>query len=91
MATDLFTRKTMTKAIWIIFSTVSFILTLIFSLTFITRTRLSYNEEGRYFDENDMVVYHEQAEVVYGLLTIVFLSLTVITLSKAIKRMRTKD
>ena len=33
-----------------------------------SRSRLDYNFEGRYFDVEDSVVYHQDAVLVYGLL-----------------------
>ena len=44
---------------------------------FIKRIRLPYNSEGRYFDEGSGVVYHQQAVVVYGLLSIIVLAIIV--------------
>jgi hypothetical protein len=38
------------------------------------RDKLPYNEQGMYFDTNDMIVYHEQAVtafVVTGVITII--------------------
>jgi hypothetical protein len=46
---------------------------------FFFRYRLAYNEMGRYFDEEEVVVYHEQAIPFYGL----FFVLCLLTLTMA--------
>lgn len=53
-------------------------LTLLFITTFFKRLRLPYNSEGRYFDENASLVYHQQAVFFYGLLAAVFIGLTLL-------------
>jgi len=36
---------------------------------FIRRLILPYNSEGNYFNETDSIVYHEQAVLVFGIIT----------------------
>lgn len=43
---------------------------------FIKRLLLPYNSEGRYFDAESSVVYHQQAVIVYGLLFFILLLMT---------------
>lgn len=40
---------------------------------------MDYNSEGTYFDENTLVVYNEQALVVYGITTFILITLTLMT------------
>ncbi|GAA4040383.1 hypothetical protein [Flavobacterium chungnamense] len=54
------------------------ILTALFSWSFYTRIRMDYNSEGTYFDKDSLVVYKEQALIVYGLITSILLTLTVL-------------
>ena len=58
------------------------ILTALFSWSFYTRIRMDYNSEGTYFDKDSLVVYKEQALIVYGLITSILLTLTVLTTLK---------
>ncbi len=58
------------------------ILTAFFSWSFYIRIRMDYNSEGTYFDKNTLVVYKEQALVVYGLISFVLLTLTLLTTLK---------
>lgn len=43
------------------------LLTVLFAWELFVRYNLTYNEMGRYFDDEDVVVYHEQAIPFYGL------------------------
>lgn len=36
------------------------------------RRRLPYNEQGRYFDEVNSIVLHEQSVTIFGLLAVFF-------------------
>ena len=45
-------------------------LTIISISTFVKRLILPYTSEGRYFDEKSVVVYHEQAIISYGILSL---------------------
>ncbi len=55
------------------------ILTAFFSWLFYIRIRMDYNSEGNYFDDETLVVYNEQAVLVYGIITFILLTLTVVT------------
>lgn len=54
------------------------LLTTLFSWLFYIRIRMDYNSEGTYFDKNTLVVYNEQAVLVYGIITFILLTLTVV-------------
>ena len=58
------------------------LLTTLFSWSFYIRIRMDYNSEGTYFDNETLVVYKEQALVVYGLISFVLLTLTLLTTLK---------
>lgn len=58
------------------------LLTAIFSWLFYTRIRMDYNSEGNYFDKKTLVVYNEQALIVYGLISFVLLTLILMTTLK---------
>jgi len=58
------------------------ILTALFSWSFYTRIRMDYNSEGNYFDNETLVVYKEQALIVYGLITFILITLTLLTTLK---------
>lgn len=51
------------------------LLTVIFSLLWLERVRMTYNSEGRYFDENALVVYQDSAVMFFGILAFVSLVL----------------
>ena len=55
------------------------LLTTLFGWVFYVRIRMDYNSEGTYFDENTLVVYNEQALLVYGIITLILLTLTLLT------------
>lgn len=55
------------------------LLTALFSWLFYIRIRMDYNSEGTYFDKNTLVVYNEQAVLVYRIITFILLTLTVVT------------
>lgn len=55
------------------------ILTAFFSWSFYTRIKMDYNSEGNYFDDETLVIYNEQAVFVYGIITFILLTLTVVT------------
>lgn len=42
-------------------------ITLLTALIFINRLTLSYNSEGKNFDENSFTIYDEQAIIAYGI------------------------
>ena len=64
------------------------ILTVLFSWCFYIRIRMNYNSEGNYFDKETLIVYDEQAIIVYALIAFIFLTLTLLTAFKlkSIKR-----
>jgi hypothetical protein len=53
--------------------------TIIFGFTTLKRARLTY-ENGRYFDEINSIVYHQQAVLVYFVLFIVVILLSIFLL-----------
>ena len=53
-------------------------LSLISSYANIIRLNLPYNDQGRYFDEERSIVYHEQSIFSFGFFTIVLLLLTLL-------------
>ena len=58
------------------------LLTALFSWSFYSRSRMNYNSEGKYFDKETLIVYDEQALMVYGLITFILLSLTLLSTLK---------
>ncbi len=58
------------------------LLTALFSWLIYTRIRMDYNSEGNYFDKKTLVVYNEQALIVYGLISFVLLTLILMTTLK---------
>jgi uncharacterized phage infection (PIP) family protein YhgE len=55
------------------------ILSALFSWSFYTRIRMDYNSEGTYLDKDSLVVYNEQAQIVYGLITFILIILKLLT------------
>jgi hypothetical protein len=43
----------------------------------VSRARLPYNSEGRYFDASEGVVYHSQAVIIYGLMSALALAISI--------------
>lgn len=58
---------------------VLFFLTTIVGVTFINRTTLPYNSQGRYLDSKTETVKHQQSAEVYGLVTAVLLLSTLVS------------
>lgn len=54
------------------------LLTTIFGWTFYIRIGMDYNSEGNYFDKNSLVVYKEQAVMIYGIISFILLTLTLL-------------
>ena len=54
----------------------SAVVTFIFIWLYLNLTKLPYDIEGRYFDEEEAIVYHEQTKELYGLLVLAGLLLT---------------
>ena len=75
---------------WILKILITFltILTTIFCWTFYSRLKFDYNSEGNYFDEKNVVVYHEQAVFVYGTIAFVLFCLTFLSLRILITTIR---
>ena len=69
----------MKKWLLIILTTILIFFTLLFAFIFYNRMILVYNSEGNYFDENSLVVYKEQAKIIYGIITFSLLFLTLFT------------
>ena len=70
-------RNTQTKSL-LFWTQLLICLSLALSVTFLGwqflfRYNLEYNEMGRYFDEEESVVYHEQAILSYGFLFFIWL------------------
>jgi hypothetical protein len=61
---------------------------LLCGLLWLQRRSLPYNEMGRYFDARYSIVYHEQAVLVYGLLTALFALPALLTLWWAVRAWR---
>lgn len=55
------------------------LLTTLFSWSLYTRCAMDYNSQGTYFDENNLVSYHEQALLVYGIIVLLLLTMTLFT------------
>lgn len=67
----------MKKNLQIAILTILFVLEVLISIVFFKRLYLPYNEEGNYFDENIMVVYHQQSLLSLGtMLILVFLAIS---------------
>ena len=66
----------MKKIILSILSISVLAITLILIITFVARLNMDFNREGKYFDENSLVVYEEQSKMVYGFLSFLFLILS---------------
>jgi hypothetical protein len=54
----------------------------------INRVSLRYNSEGKYFDENSLMVYDEQAIIGYGILFVIALGLALFSIKSIIKRIK---
>jgi hypothetical protein len=67
----------LTKVIQVIILVLLLIGTFTIGWIYISRLRLPYNSEGRYFDEATSVVYHQGAVEVYGLIFIILLAITI--------------
>lgn len=59
-----------------------------FGLGFLNTYHLPYNEEGRYFDESNSLVYHEQSVLVYGFLSFLLLLLVIGTVKWMLSTMK---
>jgi len=63
---------------------------LIFVWIYIQRVNLDYNSEGRYFSLEEGVVYHKEAEAVYGFLAILGIVLTGLFLTRIILKIKSQ-
>ncbi|AKQ46461.1 hypothetical protein TH63_13850 [Rufibacter radiotolerans] len=75
--------------LWII-NLSSFAFAFIFGVTWFSRLRLKYNEEGNYFDPNSLVIYDRDAFLVYGALTLLFILVGAISWIYTAKANKTK-
>jgi hypothetical protein len=66
----------MTKKIHLIFIVLGLLMTVIFGWTFFTHLSMPFNKEGRYFDEQHLIVYKETSIMVYGLIATTGLCIT---------------
>lgn len=66
----------MKKFVFSILSLFTISITTILIITFVKRLNMDFNSEGRYFDEDSLVVYEEQSKMVYGFLSFLFLMLS---------------
>ena len=67
----------MKKWILIILITILAVLTTVFSLTYLSRLKMNYISERNYSDENSGVVYHQQAVIVFGVITLILFLLII--------------
>ena len=63
-----------------ILSVFSIIIGVLFGAEWIKRLSLSYNSEGRYFDQATEIVYTDNGVIVFGLLTFIFLIIGIVFL-----------
>lgn len=68
----------MKKIILILLTIVLALLTIIFGWIFYNRIGMDYNSEGNYFDKNSLVIYKEQAAMIYGIISFILLTLTLL-------------
>lgn len=73
------------KVLMTILTVVLVLVTLLLTYAFIDSLILPYNSEGNYFDENSMVVYHQQDVEAYGFLTFIAIILTSLAVYKTKK------
>lgn len=64
------------------------LLTIAFAVLWVRRSALPYNSEGRYFDETNMIVYEEQAQLSFALLTVLMFGLLVAMVAWSVKTVR---
>jgi len=82
-------KQKIVKITLFFFMTSLAVLNVVISLTFINRLTMPYNSEGNYFDEKSCNVYHQQSIFVYGLLSAILITLTIILAFKIIKKYKT--
>jgi hypothetical protein len=79
----------MRKIAFLIFLLIISVSLTAFSITtYIERYDLGYNEMGRFFRENDNLVYHEQAVEVYFIASILFTLITSLILFMVVSQIR---
>ena len=86
-----FIRRGILLTIQLVILVLLMFLMVFFSWEFFTRYNLPYNEMGRYFDEENSVVIHEQTLPFFGFLALLFLVLSVVSafwIFKTIKKFR---
>ncbi len=60
-----------------IFTAILAVLTIFVGWILFNHWKMPFNSEGSYFDVSSGVVYHQQAVLVYGLVTFILLSATI--------------
>ena len=75
------------KYIYYIIIVIIGLLTSFFIWSYIQRSKFVYNTESTFLSPEDGVVYHEQAKEVYGILALIGLMVTGITLYALIKNL----
>lgn len=78
----------MKKIVLSILSLLFLSITIILIITFIKRLDMRFNEEGKYFDEDSLVVYEEQSKEIFGILSIIFSIITYFIINKTINIFR---
>jgi ABC-type antimicrobial peptide transport system permease subunit len=70
---------------------ITLLLAVVFGREFFLRYSLVYNEMGRYLDEENVVVYHEQALPFYGLSFVICLIALIILYRWTLKTVSKKE
>lgn len=76
----------MKKWVIIILLILLILLTIVSVRTYLNRSGLGYNAEGNYFDQDAGIVYHEQAVLFYGSISVVLLLLAFLV----VRRLKTE-
>jgi len=63
-------------------------LTVAFGILYLKRKGLPYNSEGRFFDEAQSIVYHEQSLISILLITLLLFGLFIATLAWILKTVK---
>ncbi len=72
-------------------SLISFFAGSFFLVIFFMRCSLPYNETGRYFSENDYVVFKSEALIVYGFFMTVFYLISMIGMIFSLRKRKKED
>jgi hypothetical protein len=76
------------SALQILLIAIFSILTIASGFLYVSRSMLPYSEAGRYFDEANAVVYHDQALIPYLLIFLFMFGLLILTTVRVIKTVR---